>query len=174
MRKLVTAAAAALTLSTLGFAAPALADHNDGYRNDRPQVEQPYGPQSGPAYKRLNENRFDLDYIDQDDGYRDPRSDRWRDGWRDRRFDFDRHNGRFDSWERGWRYNDNFGPRHGQTLSYHRLVRRLERQGYYGVRGLRQARWGWGLRAFAYNWRGQPVMLRVNPYSGRVLDVRYI
>ncbi|MBL9097099.1 MAG: hypothetical protein JNK07_09245 [Alphaproteobacteria bacterium] len=172
MRKLVTAAAAALTLSTFGFAAPALADHDDGYRNGRPQAEQPYGgPRSGPAYDRLDNDRYnDNDRYDDNDRGEHPRADRWR----DRKFDFDRHNGRFDSWERGWRHNDRFGPRHGQTLNYHRLVRQLERQGYYGVRGLRQARWGWGLRAFAYNWRGQPVMLRVNPYSGRVLDVRYI
>jgi hypothetical protein len=167
MRKLVTAAAAALTLSTLGFAAPAFADQGDSFRV-RPIVEQPYrGQVDDDRYKgddRYNDNDR---YRDNDRG---PRSDRWR----DRKFDFDRHNGRFDAWDRGWRYNDSYGPRHGQTLNFHRLVRQLERQGYHGVRGLRQARWGWGLRAFAYNWRGQPVMLRINPYTGRVLDVRYI
>ena len=54
------------------------------------------------------------------------------------------------------------------------IVRRLERQGFYGVQGLREARWGWGLRAYAYDRRGRPVMLRVNPYSGRVIDLRYV
>jgi hypothetical protein len=50
----------------------------------------------------------------------------------------------------------------------------VEAQGFYGVRGLREARWGKGYRAFAYNFRGRPVMLRINPYNGRVMDVRFI
>jgi hypothetical protein len=35
------------------------------------------------------------------------------------------------------------------TLSQRQFIRRLEAQGFYGVRGLREARWGWGLRACA-------------------------
>lgn len=178
MRKLVTAAAAALTLSAMGLAAPAFADHQDDYR--RPQADRPYqgqddfrlGPApSTPGYQDYDDDGYKGDRY-RDDRYRD---DRYRgDGWRDRNYNFDRFNGRFDSWERGWRHENRWGPRHGQTLNYWQIVRRLERQGFYGVRGLRPARFGWGWRAFAFTGRGQPVMLRVNPYTGRVIDVRYV
>lgn len=172
MRKLVTAAAAALTLSTMALATPAFADHeDDGYRPGRPNVDQPYkGPNAGPGYG--NPGYGNPGHKDYDDDYRgdNHRGDRWR----DRRFDFDRHGGRFDSWERGWRHDHRWGPRHGQSLNYWQIVRRLERQGFYGVRGLRPARHGWGWRAFAFTGRGHPVMLRINPYTGRVIDIRYV
>lgn len=156
MRKLVTAAATAFAL-TLGLAAPALADHST-YGNGNP----------GGTY---GQDR-------QDDNYdRNGRRGDTYDGQRGRdgRYDFDRAERRLDNWERGWRHDNGWNNhRHHRTLSYHQLIRRLEYQGYYGVRGLRPARWGFGWRAFAYTGRGRPVMLRVNPYNGRVLDVRHL
>jgi hypothetical protein len=157
MRKLVTAAATALTLA-FAAATPALADHNDngGY------------PYQGGGYSNGPSGNYDQ-YDDQYDGYRGPRDNRFRE------FNFDRHNGNFDSWERGWRHDRGYdGYRHQSPMSYRKLVRALRYQGYYGVRGLQRARWGFGYRAFAFDRRGMPVMLRVNPYNGRVIDVRYV
>ena len=152
MRKLATAIAAAATLGLMAFTAPAFADDN-GYRGNN-------------QYNNSQHNE-DSDYQG-----RDRTNDRGRNF--DRRFDFGRHEGNFDRWERGWG-NDGFGEfRHYRQLSYWRLVRRIEAQGYYGVRGLRKSNFGLGWRAFAFNYRGQPVMLRINPYTGRVLNVRYL
>jgi hypothetical protein len=154
MRNLVTAAAAALAL-TLGAAAPAFADHNDNGNGPN----QGYG-NNGPAYGQPYED----DGRGRGPNYGGPR------GGGEHNFRGDE--GRFDRWERGWR-QDGFGDwRHQRQLNYWQLVRRIEFQGYYGVRGLRPARWGFGWRAFAYTGRGRPVMIRVNPYNGRVLDVR--
>lgn len=155
MHKFVTSAATALTLSLLGFANPAMADHFGDNNQQRGQYENGgegsgYGQQ--PGYGRQN------------DGYRG----------RDGRQNFDRYEGNSDRWERGWGRGRNENSHNDRPMPYWRLVRRLEQQGYYGVRGLRESRHGFGLRAFAFNYRGMPVMLRVNPYSGRVLDVRYV
>ena len=107
------------------------------------------------------------------DGQRDHHGDRdYRHG--DRNYDWNRQEGGSDRWERGWGRGGWEQNHHGRQLSYRQLVRRLEAQGYYGVRGLRDSRHGWGLRAFAFNYRGRPVMLRVNPFNGRVLDVRWV
>ena len=156
MRKLVTATATALTLGFLTFATPAMADQN--YPN-----QGGYGQHQG----QYQNNGQGQNYGQGEDGYRG--ADRSRND----RFDFGRHEGNSDRWERGWGTQgfDNF--RHGRPLPYWRLVRRLEQQGFYGVRGLRMSPRG-GLRAFAFNYRGRPVMLRVNPYTGRVLDTRYV
>ena len=166
MRNTMIAAATALTL-TLGFAAPSFADDN-GYGNKNP------GGSYGQNQQHDNDDydRGDRRGDNYDRGDRRGDNDNWRRD-RDGR-GFDRHERRFDQWERGWR-ND-FGPdfRHHRPLSYHQLVHRLERQGYYGVRNLRKSRWGGAWRAFAYTGRGRPVMLRINPYTGRVLDVRHI
>lgn len=153
MRKSIMAAATALTIGLAGLTAPALADHNDNYR-------------------RGYENR------DDDRGYDyDRRYDRRYDH---RRFDFDRHEGTSRYWERswGWRHHDDdrYGHgRYGRTLPYWMLIRRIERQGYFGVRGLRPSRWGYGWRAFAfYRSDGHPAILRVDPATGRVLSVRHL
>jgi hypothetical protein len=156
MRNTMIAAATAFALA-MGFAAPSFADDN-GYGSRAP----------GGAYGQ--NQQYD------DDGY--VRGDRPGDNgaWRRDRDgrNFDRHERRFDQWERGWR-ND-FGPdfRHHRPLSYRQLIRRLERQGYYGVRNLRKSHWSGAWRAFAYTGRGRPVMLRIHPYSGRVLEARPI
>lgn len=158
MRNTMIAAATALAL-TLGFAAPSFADDR-GYGNKNP----------GGSFS------LDHQHDDNDDDY--DRGNRRGDNgnWRNDRDDrgFDRHERRFDQWERGWRNDFGHDFRHHRPLSYRQLIRRLEHQGYYGVRNLRQSRWGRAWRAFAYTGRGRPVMLRINPYTGRVLDVRYL
>lgn len=187
MRKLATALTA-LSITLMGSAA-ALADHNGPQQ--LPGYQQPYGgpqnPQSGQWNQgpRGPQGGFRDDYFDPNDrrfGDRDFDDERGFDDHRfdgdrrfNRNFDFKLHFGNFDRWERGWGYgNWNNQHRFHQPMNTWRLIRRLEAQGFYGVRGLRNARWGFGLRAFAFNYRGQPVMLRVNPYTGRVMDVRYL
>jgi hypothetical protein len=170
MRNLVTAAAAALAM-TLSLAAPALADHgtNNGPNNGQPGYGQPGYGQPGygqPGYGQPS--------GDEDRGYGrgGPRGPGYGRG--DERFDFDRHDRGFDRWERGWdRHGFRDHYRH-RPLSHWQIIRRLEVQGYYGVRGLRPTRYGFGWRAFAFVGRGHPVMIRVNPYTGRVIDVRRI
>ena len=174
MRKLMTTVATALTLGVMGVAAPAMADapQATGYN-------QTFGGPKGSQAQfgeKFDERRFgDRDFEDRrfgDKGLDDHRFD--RDGRFSITIDFGRHGGQFDRWERGWG-DTGFGDhRFHKPMSYWRLVRRLEVQGFYGVRGLRPARTGFGYRAFAYNFRGQPVMLRINPYTGRVLAVRHI
>jgi hypothetical protein len=200
MRKLATTALTALTISLLGSAA-ALADAPQGSPYQGPGYNQPYnGPQNGgprgngqwnqgqqgpqggyhDEYSDANDRFGDRDFGGgRGDGFRGDRGfdDHRFDGDRrfNRNFDFRLHFGNFDRWERGWGYgNWNNQYRFHQPLNYWQLSRRLERQGYYGVRGLQKARAGFGYRAFAFNFRGQPVMLRVNPFTGRVMDVRYI
>ncbi|MEQ1754146.1 MAG: hypothetical protein ABL973_08425 [Micropepsaceae bacterium] len=169
MRKYVTAAATALTLGVLNFAAPAMADQyqpnygNHGQQGQNQGGNQQYG---NPGYG--NQGNGQPNYGHNDDGYR--QGDRRTEG----NFNWNRHEGNFDRWERGWERGGWNNDRHGAVLSYWRLVRRVEQQGYYGVRGLRQSRFGSEYRAFAFNFRGRPVMLRINPYSGRVLNVRNI
>lgn len=158
MRKLVTVAATALTLGLMTFAAPAFADeYGRGNRDGQRQSDQYQG------------NQYD--------NQGDYKSQARKHGPKvDRGYDFGRQEGNFDRWENGWRPEigqHRFGY-HQQPLNYWQLVRRLERQGYYGVRGLRPAHNGRGWRAFAFVGRGMPVMLRINPYTGRVIDVRYI
>ncbi len=148
MRKFVTVAATALTLGVMALASPAVADQNSGK----------YGHQG-------YENNYQGGHRD---GYRD------RGGYRDEYRDWGRHDRGFDRWERGWGRGDGHYGHNERILSRWQIVRQLERQGFYGVQGLREARWGWGLRAYAYDRRGRPVMLRVNPYNGRVIDLRYV
>jgi hypothetical protein len=161
----------------------------NGPQNPQPGQGQwnqgPRGPQGGYADEHFDgddDGRFgdrrhgDRRHGDRrfgDRGYDDHRFD--GDRRFNPRFNFDLQFGNFDRWERGWGHG-NWGNQHRfhQPMNHWRLVRVLERQGFYGVRGLRQARWGFGYRAFAFNQRGRPVMLRINPYSGRVMDVRYI
>ena len=131
MRNTMIAAATALALS-VGFAAPSFADDNN-YGNRNPSGS--YGQ---------NQQYDDDDY---DRGDRRGDNGTWRRDRDDR--NFARHERRCDQWERGWR--DDFGPQSGRhkPLSYRQLVRRLEFQGYYGVRNLRKSHWGGAWRAFA-------------------------
>ncbi len=118
-------------------------------------ADQPYGPRGGQVQHERS-SQYD------------------RDGYGQRHHDWGRHERGFDQWERGWGRSDRGYGHHEGLLSRWQIVRRLERQGFFDVRGLRDARWGWGLRAYAYDRRGRPVMLRVNPYNGRVIDLRYV
>lgn len=152
MRKFVTAAATALTLGVMALASPAMADQ--------------YGNQYGDQYG--NQGYHDLQPSGEWRGHGD------RGGYRNDNRDWNRHDRGFDRWERGWGRDGSGYDRHARSLSYWQIVRSLERQGFYGVRGLRESRWSWGLRAYAYDRRGRPVMLRVNPYNGRVIDLRYV
>ncbi len=178
MRKLATTALTALTLSLMGSAA-ALADHNDP--NPGPGYNQPYngqwnqGPRDGDRYDDRYDQRQGGHYDEWSDDRFD-RSDRRHDRrFDDRRFNFQLHFGNFDRWERGWGYGNYHNQyRLHQPLSHWQIVRRLERQGYYGVRHLQRARGGFGYRAFAFTHRGRPVMLRINPFTGRVMAVRYV
>ncbi|MEQ1865335.1 MAG: hypothetical protein ABL996_11905 [Micropepsaceae bacterium] len=152
MNKYLAAATTALTLSVAALATPAFADHNTpvpGYGGNAPKASQ------------SNDNN-DFGRGDNGRGARGGAS-----------YNFDQNDERgFDGWERGWK-RGGFGEYgHQGVLSYRKLVRRLERQGYYDVRGLRQSQWGFGMRAFAFNGRGYPVMLRINPYTGLVLEAR--
>lgn len=167
MRKFVTAAATALTLGVLSVSTPALADQNSGY-NGHYGPQGNYQQQQAPGYGAPGHpgRGYEAPYRDRDDDV----------GFRrgDRQFDWNRHEGNFDRWERGWNRGDREFQRHGRVLTQRQLIRRVEAQGYYGVRGLRDARFGQGYRAFAFNFRGRPVMLRINPYNGRVMDVRFV
>lgn len=162
MRKYVTAAATAFTLGFLGLAAPAMADQ--------------YQPQGNPGqhgqYQGSNQGNYQQGYQGngREGGY-GAHDDSARPGGRDA--DWGRYQGNVDGWERGWGRGGWDNDRRVGALSYSKLVRRVEQQGYYGVRGLQASRFG-GFRAFAYNFRGRPVMLRINPFNGRVLEVRYV
>jgi hypothetical protein len=189
MRKLATTALTALSISLLGSAA-ALADsapyqgpQGSGYQG--PGYNQPHnGPQNphpgqgqwnqGPrgGDRDFDDERFDNGRFG-DRGFNDNRFD--NDRRFNRNFNFNLHFGNFDRWERGWGYGNYQNQyRFHRQLNTWQIMRRLEAQGFYGVRGLQKARGGFGYRAFAFNQRGRPVMLRVNPFTGRVMDVRYI
>lgn len=175
MRKYVTAAATAFTLGFLGLAAPAMADQYQHQGNNSQQGQYQnqgnYGQQGQYQGQGNGSQAYGHDGGEGAYNTHDRGDNAWRGG---RNNDWNRYEGRSDGWERGWIRGSWQDDRGGNALSYGRLVRRIEQQGYYGVRGLRESRYGWGYRAFAYNFRGAPVMLRINPYNGRVLDVRFI
>lgn len=152
MRKLVTTAAAALVL-IVGTAGTASADQNYPYQGNY----------------NYNQNQND------DGDYRYPQDRRANPQYYDN-YNFGRYNGNFDTWERRWNYDRRFDQqyRFQKPMSQKKIVRALAYQGYYGVRNLQRSRWGYDYRAFAFNRQGRPVMLRVNPFNGRVSDVRYI
>lgn len=174
MNKYLAAATTALTLSVAALSTPAFADQNTpvpSYGGQGPQAGQPNG---NADYGRGDRGRGDQSRGDQgrgDQGQSDyGRGDRGRPSHQ-----FNQNDDRgFDGWERGWKRGGYGDYGHQRVLSYRKLVSRLERQGYYDVRGLRQSQWGFGLRAFAFSERGFPVMLRINPYSGKVLEARPI
>jgi|CXWL01.1.fsa_nt_gi hypothetical protein len=192
MRKFATTALTALTISLLGSAA-ALADapyqgqQSPGYNQPYSGPQQPGAPRGNGQWNQnqqggqYGDRRHDDDRYDDDDRFGGERGydDRGRYNrdhrFNDRNFNFQLQFGNFDRWERGWGYGTYQNQyRFHRQLNTWQIVRRLEAQGYYGVRGLQKARFGFGYRAFAFNYRGRPVMLRVNPFTGRVMDVRYI
>ncbi|GGF04694.1 hypothetical protein H1W37_11840 [Stappia taiwanensis] len=62
-------------------------------------------------------------------------------------------------WHRGYRL---------ERLRPRQIARRLNRKGYYGIRRIRPRGDVYVVRA--RGWRGKPVRLVVDAYSGRVLD----
>jgi hypothetical protein len=170
MNKYLAAATTALTLSVAALANPAFADQytpGPGHGSNAPRAGQPYNDGNG-NYGRGDQTRGDYGRGNQ--GERDfERGDRGRGS-----YDFSQSDERgFDGWERGWKRGGFGDYGHQSVLPYRKLIRRLERQGYYDVHGLRPSRWGFGMRAFAFSERGFPVMLRINSYTGQVLDVRW-
>jgi hypothetical protein len=167
------------TVSAL-TAAPAMADS-----------AYPYQASQGRTWDRDRDNDGRNDRLE-DRAY-DQRFDRDRDGRNDRLEDraYDR---RFNGEDR--RFGGDVPPRHGFGYGYsprqygqwypgwqhswyenreilppHRLIRRLERQGFYGVRPMGFSRRGM-IRVMAFDQWRRPVALRVDPYTGMVLRVR--
>lgn len=181
MRNLVTAVAATLAL-TMGVASPALADQNYPYQNNQNQGpynnqnQGPYNQNQGP-YNQGAQGPYNQGQgqYDDDSDYRYPQQ-----GNRDRRYydnyNFNQYSGTMDNWERSWRYDRRFEQqyRYKKQLSPKKVVRALAYQGYYGVRNLQKSRFGWDWRAFAFNRNGRPVIVRVNAFTGMVVDVRYL
>lgn len=163
MRKLVLAAL--MGVSALA-AAPAMADST-----------YPYQSQHGRTLDRDRDGRNDR----LEDRAYDQRFDRDRDGRNDRLEDraYDqRHNDRYGygngysprqygQWYPGWQHS---WYENRQILPPHRLIRRLERQGFYGVRPMGFSRRGM-IRVMAFDQWRRPVALRVDPYTGAVLRI---
>jgi hypothetical protein len=116
---------------------------------------------------RAYDRRFDRD--------RDGRNDRLEDRAYDQRFGHDQggfsgggYSARqYGQWYPGWRHS---WYENRDILSPHRLIRRVERQGFYGVRTFGFSRRGM-IRATAFDQWRRPVQLRVDPYTGAVLLV---
>jgi hypothetical protein len=193
MRVLTTAVAATLTMGLLGLATPAFADSNSGHGNrngggaygqgqptqsqppqGQPPQGQPYG--GAPGYQGGQGNNDDDYYDDRDDDRGHGRGSRGHDRRDDDRA-YDRNERDFQGWEQSWRRpGDGWGHHgHDRTLTYRQIVRRIERQGYYDVRRLQPSRHGFGWRAFArFRLDGRIAMLRIDPYSGRVIAARRV
>jgi hypothetical protein len=167
MRNLMTTVAMILTL---GVATPALADssQNHGFGNGQ-SYGQPYdgadgsqnrGFGNGQSYGQARDGQTHTDrangpaFVKNNFGYVAPRRD-------------------LGDWERTW------GPWQGERFGAHdtlprwQLVRRLEAQGYHNVSNLTPGRFGNGWRAFA-SYRHSPVVVRLDPFTGRVLAARYV
>ena len=154
MRKLVTIAATALALSTLGLASTLPSPTNNGYGQAQTKTAN---IRTGPKRRRSWLSAATVTATHDDS------------------FNFDRHERQFRPLGTRLGQSSGFNQfRHHVPLSYSQLTRRLQAQGYYGVRGLRKSNFGLGWRAFAFTGRGRPVMLHINPYTGRVLNVRYV
>jgi hypothetical protein len=163
MRKLVLAAL--VSVSALA-AVPAMADS-----------AYPYQSHQGRNWDRDNDGRNDR----LEDRAYDQRFDRDRDGRNDRQEDraFDQRFGGgsgfgqgytprlYGQWYPGWQHS---WYENRQILPPQRLIRRIERQGFYGVRPMGFSRRGM-IRVIAFDQWRRPVTLRVDPYSGRVLRV---
>lgn len=165
MRKL--ALAALMTVSALA-SAPAMADSS-----------YPYQQNHGRSWDRDRDGRNDR----LEDRAYDQRFDRDRDGrndrLEDRAFDQRLNDGRFSGYGNGYsprQYNQWYpGWQHSwyenrEILPPHRLIRRVERQGYHGVRPMGFSRRGM-IRALAFDRWQRPVSLRIDPYSGAVIRV---
>jgi hypothetical protein len=121
-------------------AVPAMADSAYPYR---PYQDRPWDRDRDVQNDRPDSHPYDGRYGDNDRGLGyDVRKPGWRDTWSD---------------NRGY-------------LPPHRLIRRVQRQGYYDVRPMGVSRRGL-IRAMAYDQWQRPVSLRIDPYTGRVVRV---
>jgi hypothetical protein len=178
MRKLILAAM--VSVSALA-AAPAFADSGYSYQGQQSRSwDRDRDGRNDRLEDRAYDQRFDRD--------RDGRNDRLEDRAFDQRFGggygrghgdaYGRgHGGAFDApysfsqysqWYPGWRHAW-YDQR--AILPPHRLIRRVERQGYFGVRTMGFSRRGM-IRAIAFDQWRQPVDLRIDPFTGAVLRVR--
>jgi hypothetical protein len=161
MRKLFLAAL--VTVSALA-AAPAMADSAYPYQqNQGRDWDRDRDGRNDRLEDRAYDQRFDRD--------RDGRHDRLEDRAFDQRFNDRSGYGysprQYSQWYPGWQHSW-YENRH--VLPPHRLIRKIERQGYFGVRTLGFGRRG-VIRAMAFDkWR-RPVTLRVDPYTGIVIRV---
>lgn len=157
MSKLVTIAAVALTLG-LGAVGPAFADG------------QGYGP--GQTHGQSNHDNDRGNGDRNGPGSRNGDDDRggWQNNGNPQSFGDDR-----GAWERTWRpWQNQAQYSRFQVLPRAKIIRKLERQGYYDIRDLRPSPHGQGWRAVARIGRGAYVMLRVDPRNGRVLATRRV
>jgi hypothetical protein len=164
MRNLVLAA----VLSAAGLAAaPALAD--PGY-NGGAGASPGDGPYTQPYFPEEKRRRPRDDYPVEgpNDPYAPPGTSPYPAPWNQGAEPYQPR--RWRDWYPGWQHSWYEG-RH--VLPPHRLVRRVERQGYRHVRTLGFGRRG-AIRATAYDVYHRPVMLAVDAYSGQILRVRYL
>ena len=156
MRALTAMAAAVLTLGVFA-ASPTLAAHNSGYGQNGQG-------NNGQGNRYNNDNDEYGDWMNRNYEYNENDRNFGRRGGRD-----------FDNWERSWRPSRGFNQHHARNVLPHkRLIRRIERQGFHYVHDIRPGRFGQGWRAMARDFRGRNVILRVDPYSGHVLNVRRV
>lgn len=125
---------------------------------DTPHSGEPgYSQPSHPTYPNYGDRRN-----------HEPR----REHWQDHQPQVQRHWPQ-DNWgQHDWRRPHGWHGHHA-TLPAHRLIRRVERQGYYDARIMGPGRFG-AIRVFAYDFRHRPVMLRVDARSGQVLAIRFV
>ena len=166
------------TVSALA-AAPAMADS-----------AYPYQAQQGRNWDRdrdndgRNDRLEDRAYDQRFDRDRDGRNDRLEDRAFDQRFGgndwrgyghggYGRGHGygpsprQYGQWYPGWQHS---WYENREILPPHRLIRRIERQGYFGARPMGFSRRGM-IRVMAFDQWRRPVSLRVDPYTGMVLRV---
>jgi hypothetical protein len=170
MRKFALAMLATVSALT---AVPAMADS-----------AYPYQTQQSRNWDRDNDGRNDRledrAYDQRFDRDRDGRPDRLEDRAFDRRFDGSDRRGyshgygygapsrQYVDWYPGWRHS---WYENREILPPHRLIRRVERQGFFGARPMGFSRRGM-IRVMAFDQWRRPVSLRVDPYTGAVLRVR--
>jgi hypothetical protein len=169
MRKLILAAM--ISVSALA-AAPAMADSAYPYQGHQTRGwDRDRDGRNDRLEDRAYDQRFDRD--------RDGRNDRLENRAYDQRYGggFGGGYGNYDAPYSASQYNQWYpGWRHAwydqrAILPPHRLIRRLERQGYYGIRTMGFSHRGM-IRVLAFDQWRRPVALRVDPFSGAVLRVR--
>jgi hypothetical protein len=180
MRKLALLAAALLMSTTLAGAAQA---EHPGYGSGSGGYGQGYGggngqgygnPQHGGQQQYQDEDQDDHGYRDNDrSGGRGYGHDGWSNGgYGDNRrgeFGFGYSQQLYSGWYPGWR-NSWWDGRH--VMPRHVLARKLARQGFYDVRPAGFTHRGL-IRVYAVNGYRRPVVLAVDPYTARVLRVRF-